>query len=99
MWPKDEIDFPRDDALRAQLQKAGVESRRLPVTSHRDWEAAWRKIYLRAFLPGSRFRHGARAIDEYLQENASRWLIVPFLTKVPGTSVHVHSRQMNAFEC
>jgi hypothetical protein len=99
MWPKEEIDYPADDKLRTHLAAAGVQCTRLPVSSHRDLEAAWRKLYQRAFLPGARFRHGARAVYEYLHEPVTRWLLVPFLSKVPGTSVHVHSLQMNAFEC
>lgn len=99
MWPKHEIDFPKDDALRTYLTAAGVQCHRLPVSSHREWETAWRKRYQRAFVPDARFREGGKAVDKYLQESETRWLLVPFFTKVPGTSVHVDVRQMNAFQC
>ncbi len=99
MWPKHEIDYPADDKLRAHLKGAGVQCTRMPVARHRELEGAWRQRYQRAFLPGGRFRHGARAVDAYLKEAETRWLLVPFLSGVPGTSVNVHSLQMNAFEC
>jgi len=99
MWPKSDVDYPRDELLRSHLAAAGVECRRLPVSSHREWEAAWRKLYQRAFVPGGRFREGVKAVNQYMQEPEKRWLLVPFLSKVPGTSVHPDSLQMNAFQC
>ena len=50
-------------------------------------------------MSGANFREGAKAMDEYLREPETRWLLVPFLSKVPGTCVDVHTLQMNAFEC
>jgi hypothetical protein len=99
MWPKHEIDYPADDRLRAHLAGAGVRCARLAVGTHRELEGVWRKNYQRAFLPSGRFRHGLRAVHEFMKECETRWLLVPFLSKVPGTSVQVHSLQMNAFEC
>jgi hypothetical protein len=99
MWPKHEIDYPRDQALRTHLAAAGVRFRQMPVASHREWEARWRTVFQHAFEPGARFRHGARAVDEFLRGPAGEWVVVPFLSGVPGTSVHVHRLQMNAFEC
>jgi hypothetical protein len=99
MWPKNEVDYPLDEKLQTHLAAADVRCTRLPVKTHRELETAWRTVYQRAFLPGSRFQHGARAVDDYLHQSETRWLLVPFLSKVPGTSVHVHFLQMNAFEC
>ena len=100
MWPKaEDFEYPTDTALVAQLATAGVTCRRMPVVEHRRWEVAWRELYQPAFARGSGYRHGAKAVDTYLREPATHWLLVPFLSGVPGTSVTVVRLTANAYEC
>ncbi len=105
-----EIERPRDGELLGQFATAGVRYRRLPADEHRQREAAWRQVYGHAFVAGGRnhgspfrtpgrHRKGAKAIHEYLNEQAAHWWLIPFLSAVPGTSVHVVSLALSAFEC
>src|SRR3954471_18903079 len=64
---------------------------------HKRSEAERRKRHQSTSSPKHRFLHGAKADYAFLNEPCTNWLIVPFLSKVPGTSVHVHQLTMNAF--
>jgi hypothetical protein len=100
MWPKaNNLGYPRDVALTAHLAAGSVIWRRLTAMEHRKWEFAWHHTYQRIFLHRGSFRHGAKAIDAYLREPVTRWLLVPFLSGVPGTKVHVVGVTASAFEC
>jgi hypothetical protein len=100
MWPKaDNIDLPFDTDLIAYLAAGGVTADRLPVAEHRTIEFAWRQVYHRAFTSGGRFRHDSKAVYAYLRERPASWLLVPFLSGVPGTAVHVVRPTASAFAC
>ena len=51
------------------------------------------------FRARGRYRQGAKALHEYLNEQATRWRLIPFLSAVSGTSVHVLALALSAFEC
>ena len=93
------MERPWDVTLIEHLTAAGVRHERLAVEEHRHRERKWRKVYGHAFRPGLRHRHGAKAVHEYLSEQATRWMLVPFLSNVPGTPMHVLPPPSSAFAC
>jgi len=113
MWPKaNHADYPRDASLIARLTAGGISSRRLAPAEHRHWEFAWRRTYQPTFARRGSLRHraaafarrgnflqGAKAVNMYLSESATRWMLIPFLSSVAGTSVHVIGPTVSAFEC
>jgi hypothetical protein len=102
MRPKeDDLEHGRDAELLEQLEAAGVRYRRLSAEEHREHESAWRRVYGRAFLSSPRCRSGAKAVDEYLGQPVAKWLLVPFLSPVPGTPIMADNRmkRLSAFEC
>lgn len=90
---------PFDDTLIAHLTAEGVRHERLTAEEHRRREREWRNVYGHVFRPGLRHRHGTKAVHAYLNEPATRWMLVPFLSGVPGTPVHIVRRHLSAFEC
>lgn len=82
-----------------QLDTAGVRHQPLARDDHWRREQAWRKIYGQAFNPAPRHRHGAKAVYEYLKEPEMQWMLVPFLSNVPGIPMHVRAQRLSAFEC
>jgi hypothetical protein len=76
-----------------------VRSRLLEEPARRDAEWGWRLIFGHAFRGRSRARKGAKAEYECLQQPCAQYMIVPFTSGVEGTSVHVHRRSINAYEC
>lgn len=85
--------------LLRHLNANEVRATRLPVTTHEDLEADWRRVYQTAFMPGGKFLRDAKADYAYLSEPCTSWLVVPFLSNVPGTAIRVHQLSMSAFEC
>jgi hypothetical protein len=99
MLPDAEAHFPADNELLRLFHGSSVTASRLPRLEHKRWELAWREVYQTAFVTGRRFRCGAKADHAFLQEPCSHWLIVPFLSMVPGTAVNVQHKALSAFEC
>ncbi|GEM_PF-1824709 len=93
------IEHPWDDRLIEQLNAAGVRHQRLTREDHRRRESEWRKVYGHVFRSGLRHRHGAKAVHEYLNTPATHWVLVPFLSNVPGTPMHVLAQRLSAFDC
>jgi hypothetical protein len=85
--------------LTQHLNAAGVRHERLTDEGHRLREREWRNVYGHVFRPGLLHRHGAKAVYEYLNESATRWMLVPFLSNVPGTPMHVLAQRLGAFDC
>jgi hypothetical protein len=100
MYPaSDNIEHPLDAELLSHLAAAGVRSRRLSAKEHLDRDAAWRAVYGQCFRPDVRMRHGERAVYEYLRGSSTQWLLVPFLSDVPGTPMGVQTQSLGAYEC
>ena len=76
-----------------------MRQERLTDDDHRLREREWRNVYGQVFRPGLRHRYGAKAVYEYLNEPATRWMLVPFLSDVPGTAMHVLAQRLSAFDC
>src|SRR5262245_44536973 len=81
------------------LNAASVRHERLTDEDHRLLEREWRNVYGYVFRPRVRHRHGAKAVYEYLNEPGKRWMLVPFLSNVPGAPMHVLAPRLSAFEC
>lgn len=88
-----------DEALRDYLGRGGIDWDRLPDPGQVEAEAAWRRVYGRAFRGRPRLRHGARAEQEYRSQTCGHYLIVPFSAGVSGLPVHVYRRAIAAYEC
>ena len=88
-----------DDDLRVYLAGSGVESTLLEEPAQLDAEAEWRSIFGGAFLGRPRLRRAAKAEYDYLQQPCTHYMIVPFTSGVPGTSVSVYRRSIGAYEC
>jgi hypothetical protein len=89
---------PKQDIVEF-LNQAGITCRRLDRLEHRHHESAWRNVYGNAFRGRPRLRHGARAEFEYLQRACEHWLIVPFITPVPGLPVDPYGSEYSVYEC
>lgn len=85
--------------MRDELGRAGVEWDRLLDPGRVEVEAAWRRVYGRAFRGRPRLRHGAKAEYEYRCQKCDHYLIVPFSAGVSGLPVSVHGRAIAAYEC
>jgi len=85
--------------LRDDLSRASVDWDRLSDRERIEAEAAWRRVYGRAFRGRPRLRHGAKADYEYRGQACDHYLIVPFSAGVPGLPVHVYRRAIAAYEC
>jgi hypothetical protein len=81
------------------LSRAGIEWDQLADPARVDAEAAWRRVYGRAFRGRPRLRHGARAEHEYQRQACDHFFIIPFSAGVPGLPVHVYRRGIAAYEC
>lgn len=101
MWgPVDSVEYPRDLALAEAFAAADVSAERLSAAEHRRWESAWREVFQFAFIKKShRLKSGNKAVHEYSHHSVEEWLLVPFLSAVPGTPVHVHKLSLNAYLC
>ena len=88
-----------DEALQDCLIRAGIDSHRLTDPVRVNTEAAWRRVYGRAFRGQPRLRHGARAEHEYGCQACHHFLIVPFSAGVAGLPINVHRRTIAAYEC
>lgn len=88
-----------DESLQDDLSRAGVEWARLSAWEQVEAEAAWRRIYGRAFRGRPRLRHGAKADYEYGCQACDHYLIVPFSAGVVGLPVHVYRLGIAAYEC
>jgi hypothetical protein len=82
-----------------QLNTADVRHKRLSARVHIQRETRWRDIYATVFRSRLRHRHGAKAVYAYLNERATSWMLVPFLSNVYGTPIHVATPRLSAFEC
>jgi hypothetical protein len=85
--------------LREYLAGSGVEWRLLEEPAQLGAEAEWRSIYGGAFQGRPCVRRGAKAEYEYLRQPCAHYLVVPFTSGLPGTSVHVYRRAIGAYEC
>lgn len=56
-------------------------------------------MYGHVFRRELRHRHGASAVHEFLNEPATRWMLVPFLSNVPRIPMHVLAQRLSAFDC
>jgi hypothetical protein len=89
-----------DEKLREFLTAAGVVWERLPDPARVDAQAAWRRVYGRAFRGRPRLRHGARADHEYRKQVCDHYFVVPFGTGVEKLPVHVVGPPLiEAYEC
>lgn len=88
-----------DESLEEALSRAGVDWNRLSDLERVEAEAAWRRVYGRAFLGRPRLRHGAKADYEYRCQPCAHYLIVPFSAAVPGLPVHRGGQTLAAYGC
>lgn len=85
--------------MQDELSRAGVEWDPLPELERVEAEAAWRRVYGRAFRGRPRLRHGAKADHACRCQPCDHYLIVPFSADVPGLPVHVYRQELSAYEC
>ena len=71
----------------------------LDERAHGETEGKWRSVYGPAFSGRGRVRTGAKAEYAYQCEQTDHYLIVPFLSDVPGVPMHARGRRMSAHEC
>jgi hypothetical protein len=85
--------------LQDALSRAGVEWDWLPDQKRVEAEAAWRRVYGRAFRGRPRLRRGAKAEYEYSCQVCNHYLVVPFSADVFGLPVSVFRHVITAYEC
>ncbi len=90
---------PLDETLQEYLSRAGVAWHPLSVPERVGAEAAWRRVYRRAFRGRPRLRQGAKAEYEYRSQECDHYRIVPLPVGVPGLPVHGYRRAIAAYEC
>lgn len=90
---------PLDNALQRYLDDSAVEWEILDDETHEEAESTWRLVYAAAFSRRSRARTGVKAEYAYSRQQADHYLIVPFLSNVPGLPMGCDGHRVNALEC
>lgn len=89
-----------DKQLQEYLDGGAVDWRLLDDRAAIDAELRWRTIYAEAFLERPRLLQGVKAEISYSQTDCTRYLIVPFISKVIGLPVQEkRTASISGYEC